>query len=283
MWLGLSGRFRARWSPQIHDEWKRNLLANREDLTREQLDRTSDLMDRAIPDALVLTTRHLPSNYGYRTQTTGTYSPPPFVAAPASSSPSTGKTFRTTHWHRSASRPGTPTNSSTTCSTRMRPLSLPPPGSSARSSSIRPWMSTATSTCCNAVACCKPSRAGPIPFHPVGRDSRQREGIHDRSPPRAGLDIFVGQEMGRAGQPGRGRRAPWMTTTSAPCTTTCTEASAACAASARVQAEQPVPEGLEGVVCRRDCASAPAAAAGASPSAPASSSARACCRGLGPP
>ncbi|AOZ08540.1 PIN domain-containing protein [Cupriavidus malaysiensis] len=54
MWLGLSGRFRARWSPQIHDEWKRNLLANREDLTREQLDRTSDLMDRAIPDALVL-------------------------------------------------------------------------------------------------------------------------------------------------------------------------------------------------------------------------------------
>lgn len=53
MWLGLSGRFRARWSPQIHDEWKRNLLANRPDLTRDQLDRTSDLMDRAIPDGLV--------------------------------------------------------------------------------------------------------------------------------------------------------------------------------------------------------------------------------------
>lgn len=53
MWLGLSGRFRARWSAEIHDEWKRNLLANRPDLTVEQLDRTSDLMDRAIPDALV--------------------------------------------------------------------------------------------------------------------------------------------------------------------------------------------------------------------------------------
>ena len=53
MWLGLSGRFRARWSMQIHDEWKRNLLKNRSDLTAEQLDRTSDLMDRAIPDALV--------------------------------------------------------------------------------------------------------------------------------------------------------------------------------------------------------------------------------------
>lgn len=53
MWLGLSGRFRARWSEQIHEEWKRNLLQNRSDLTREQLDRTSALMDRAIPDALV--------------------------------------------------------------------------------------------------------------------------------------------------------------------------------------------------------------------------------------
>ncbi len=53
MWLALSGRFRARWSAQIHAEWKRNLLANRPDLTREQLDRTSALMDRAIPDAVV--------------------------------------------------------------------------------------------------------------------------------------------------------------------------------------------------------------------------------------
>ncbi len=53
MWLGLSGRFRARWSAEIHNEWKRNLLANRSDLTAEQLDRTSQLMDQAIPDALV--------------------------------------------------------------------------------------------------------------------------------------------------------------------------------------------------------------------------------------
>ena len=43
MWLGLSGRFRARWSRQIHDEWKRNLLINRPDLTSAQLDGTSDL------------------------------------------------------------------------------------------------------------------------------------------------------------------------------------------------------------------------------------------------
>jgi hypothetical protein len=53
MWLGLSGRFRARWSAQIHDEWKRNLLRNRGDLSGEQVDRTSALMDQAIPDGLV--------------------------------------------------------------------------------------------------------------------------------------------------------------------------------------------------------------------------------------
>lgn len=53
MWLGLSGRFRARWSAQIHDEWKRNLLKNRPDLTSEQLDWTSSQMDKAIPDGLV--------------------------------------------------------------------------------------------------------------------------------------------------------------------------------------------------------------------------------------
>jgi hypothetical protein len=53
MWLALSGRFRARWSALIHQEWKRNLLRNRIDLTAEQVDRTSALMDRAVPDALV--------------------------------------------------------------------------------------------------------------------------------------------------------------------------------------------------------------------------------------
>jgi hypothetical protein len=53
MWLGLAGRFRARWSSQIHDEWKRSLLRDRPDLTPVQLNRTSTLMDQAIPDALV--------------------------------------------------------------------------------------------------------------------------------------------------------------------------------------------------------------------------------------
>ncbi|GAA0412094.1 PIN domain-containing protein [Pseudomonas extremaustralis] len=53
MWLGLSGLYRARWTSQIHEEWKRNVLKNRPDLTLKQVDCTSALMDKAIPDALV--------------------------------------------------------------------------------------------------------------------------------------------------------------------------------------------------------------------------------------
>ena len=53
MWLGLSELVHARWSAQIHEEWKRSLLGNRTDLTRGQLDRTSALMDRALPESLV--------------------------------------------------------------------------------------------------------------------------------------------------------------------------------------------------------------------------------------
>lgn len=53
MHLALTGVYRARWSEQIHEEWKRNLLVNRPELNREQLDRTSSLMDAAVPDGLV--------------------------------------------------------------------------------------------------------------------------------------------------------------------------------------------------------------------------------------
>lgn len=53
MWLALSGRFRARWTTLIHDEWVRNLLKNRPDLDAGKLQRTVDYMNTAIPDALV--------------------------------------------------------------------------------------------------------------------------------------------------------------------------------------------------------------------------------------
>jgi predicted nucleic acid-binding protein len=53
MWLALSGQFRAQWSEDIHREWKTNLLNNRPDLLQAQVDRTAQLMDQAIPGALV--------------------------------------------------------------------------------------------------------------------------------------------------------------------------------------------------------------------------------------
>lgn len=51
--LGGTGLFRARWTNQIHDEWIRNVLENRSDLSRERLERTRDLMNEHIFDSLV--------------------------------------------------------------------------------------------------------------------------------------------------------------------------------------------------------------------------------------
>lgn len=52
MYLAATDLYRARWSRQIHDEWMRSLLAQRSDITREQLERVRDLMDRHTRDAL---------------------------------------------------------------------------------------------------------------------------------------------------------------------------------------------------------------------------------------
>jgi hypothetical protein len=51
--IALTDLFRARWTEIIHDEWTGNLLAKRDDLTKEQLDRTVGLMNKAVPDCLV--------------------------------------------------------------------------------------------------------------------------------------------------------------------------------------------------------------------------------------
>jgi predicted nucleic acid-binding protein len=50
--LAVTGLFGARWSEQIHDEWSRNLLANRPELV-DKLPRTIELMNQAVPDSLV--------------------------------------------------------------------------------------------------------------------------------------------------------------------------------------------------------------------------------------
>lgn len=51
--LGLTGLYQPKWSATIEDEWQRNLLANRTDLTPEQNQRTAALMNTAVPDAMI--------------------------------------------------------------------------------------------------------------------------------------------------------------------------------------------------------------------------------------
>ena len=53
MHLALSDLYRARWSDRIHDEWKRNVLDSRPDLTQDQLNRTRQLMNAHVRDSLV--------------------------------------------------------------------------------------------------------------------------------------------------------------------------------------------------------------------------------------
>lgn len=57
--LALVGLFRARWTDAIHDEWTRNLKADRPDLDPGKIDRTRALMDAAIRDCLVTGYGHL--------------------------------------------------------------------------------------------------------------------------------------------------------------------------------------------------------------------------------
>lgn len=47
------GLYHARWSADIEDEWVRNLLSNRPDLTQQQLRYTVERMAAAIPDSLI--------------------------------------------------------------------------------------------------------------------------------------------------------------------------------------------------------------------------------------
>jgi hypothetical protein len=51
--LANTGVVRARWSAMILDECFRNILANRPELKPEALERTRELMTRAVPDCIV--------------------------------------------------------------------------------------------------------------------------------------------------------------------------------------------------------------------------------------
>ena len=51
--LAAAGVYRAKWTDSIHDEWIRNLLENRPDLTEERIRNTRTKMNIAVPDSLV--------------------------------------------------------------------------------------------------------------------------------------------------------------------------------------------------------------------------------------
>jgi len=53
MHLAMTDLYRAKWTNEIHDEWMRNVLANRPDLIRTQLERTRELMNSNVRECLV--------------------------------------------------------------------------------------------------------------------------------------------------------------------------------------------------------------------------------------
>jgi hypothetical protein len=53
MHLAMTDLYRPKWTNEIHEEWIRNVLANRPDLTRIQLERTRELMNSNVRDCLV--------------------------------------------------------------------------------------------------------------------------------------------------------------------------------------------------------------------------------------
>ena len=53
LWLADGQLFTPYWSNEIHEEWIRNLLKNRPELKRENLERTRRNMDSRFPKALV--------------------------------------------------------------------------------------------------------------------------------------------------------------------------------------------------------------------------------------
>lgn len=53
MGFAVAGLFRARWTDEIHREWIGNLLANEPHRERVKLERTRELMNKAVLDCLI--------------------------------------------------------------------------------------------------------------------------------------------------------------------------------------------------------------------------------------
>jgi hypothetical protein len=57
--LATTDLFRAKWTEQIHDEWTRNLLKNRPNITPEQLQGLRQKINQSTPDCLVTSFEYL--------------------------------------------------------------------------------------------------------------------------------------------------------------------------------------------------------------------------------
>lgn len=53
MQLATTDLYRAKWTNRIHDEWIRNVIKNRPELSRDLLDKTKNAMNKAVLDCLV--------------------------------------------------------------------------------------------------------------------------------------------------------------------------------------------------------------------------------------
>jgi len=51
--------YKPKWTQEIQNEWRRNLLENRPDLKKKQLDKTVFLMDDSFPDANIASYEYL--------------------------------------------------------------------------------------------------------------------------------------------------------------------------------------------------------------------------------
>ena len=62
MRLAVADVFAAKWSERIHEEWIRNLLLKRTDLTRDRLEKIRNLMNSHVRDCLVYDYENLESS-----------------------------------------------------------------------------------------------------------------------------------------------------------------------------------------------------------------------------
>ncbi|NOK63053.1 MAG: PIN domain-containing protein [Chloroflexi bacterium AL-W] len=53
MWLALTGLFRAKWTETILEEYARNLVIKRPDISRDKIDNIKHLMNKHVCDALI--------------------------------------------------------------------------------------------------------------------------------------------------------------------------------------------------------------------------------------